>query len=116
MAFHGVRKERAMCKRETYETAMPAQADRGAYEGKTVRLDQEVVWEVHEGQPAARRQCGFPFWMLWMIWPLLGLLKWAAHLTTGATTAMFDGIRIADTAPIAAIALMIAGLVLIIRS
>jgi hypothetical protein len=44
------------------------------YEGETIRLDPE-----HEpaGERMKRSKCGaFPWWTLWLIWPLFGPIKW----------------------------------------
>ena len=46
----------------------------GPYEGKTVRLDAQQATEVKRHKVA---HCGmFPWWTLWLIWPLIGLFKW----------------------------------------
>lgn len=50
-----------------------------SYEGQTTRLNTETQNGVCR---SAWR--GFPWWTLWLIWPLIGLLKGAGSaLTTG---------------------------------
>ena len=46
----------------------------GAYEGETVRLDTQR--EGQEARPETGRHGHFPWWTLWLIWPLVGLVKW----------------------------------------
>ena len=56
------------------------------YEGKTIRLDarqepsgvRAMHW--HRG--------GFPWWTLWLIWPLFGLVKGLAVVLAGAIAAV----------------------------
>lgn len=45
----------------------------GPYQGETMRLSATAA----ETRPS-RRWGGFPWWALWMLWPVLGGLKWAA--------------------------------------
>jgi hypothetical protein len=105
-----------MCKRKSYLSDQPKLATEGAYEGQTVRLDSR------DGVAHERRQrhsCGghggFPWWTLWLIWPLIGLAKWFVPLYLGAFTAAMAQLSAAGIAPFVALALIVIGLVLVGR-
>jgi hypothetical protein len=105
-----------MCKRTTYQVDGSMMATEGAYEGQTVRLDaRDSTRTERYAQRAAGRHGSFPWWTLWMIWPLLALAKWFVPLYAGAVAAVFAGISAFGAAPIVAIALIIVGLLLIRR-
>ena len=62
-----------MCRRHIKATEMRTATAEGPYEGETVRLGTQ-----HDGQAAQgiARHGHFPWWSLWLIWPLFGLVKW----------------------------------------
>ncbi len=70
-----------MCKRHFHTVETRIAVAEGAYEGETVRLDTQ-----REGQEA-RRETGrhghFPWWTLWLIWPLFLLAKWIVVTLAG---------------------------------
>jgi hypothetical protein len=101
-----------MCRRKSYRIDSSTLAAEGAYEGQTMRLDQRDIANV-ERRVNWRR--GFPWWMLWLIWPLIGLTKWFVPLYVGAVTAVFTQLSAAGVAPFVAFALIVVGLVLISR-
>jgi hypothetical protein len=109
-----------MCKRHTYQANAPAMASQGAYEGKTTRLAYGEIASVEGYAPNDRpikRYGHFPWWSLWLIWPLIGLLKWAVPIYIGALAALRDSIstQAQPVAMIAAVLLIVAGLMLIRR-
>ena len=53
----------------------------GPYEGKTIRLNEQP----ERGRPKAH---SFPCWALWLIWPLIVLIKAAAPLAAEIATAL----------------------------
>jgi hypothetical protein len=97
-----------MCKRKHYLSEQAIMAAEGAYEGQTVRLASR---DHASHEQRERHSCtghgGFPWWTLWLIWPLIGVAKWFVPLYLGAISA--------GLAPIAAVALIVIGLVLIGR-
>ena len=108
-----------MCKHKRYlsdQPMMAAMATDGAYEGQTVRLDSR---DRVSHQRRERHSCAghgrFPWWTLWLIWPLVGLAKWFVPLYFGAITASLAQLSTAGIAPFMAIALIVIGLVLIGR-
>ena len=101
-----------MCKRKTHRMDLNALATEGAYEGQTVRLDQRDIANIERH---GDRHHSFPWWTLWLIWPLIGLAKWFVPLYLGALTAAFAQLSTAGAAPIAAFALIVVGIVLISR-
>src|SRR5262245_51260134 len=105
-------RSRAMCKRHAY-TSEAQLAGEGAYEGQTMRLN------LHEGEPstprAARHGWGFSWWALWLIWPLIELVKWGAPLAQSAFAAVASSLSGAG-APIVAVVLIVAGIALLRRS
>lgn len=65
---------------------------------------------------AERGSCArFPWWALWMIWPLLALAKWLAPLYLGAATTLATTLQTFRTPllVVLAAALIVAGLALI---
>jgi hypothetical protein len=99
--------EITMCKRREYPpTAQFAGGQ--AYEGRTMRLDVPH-------QPAARRCRHFPWWTLWLLWPLLASLKWLVPLWLGAVATVANTLSASGGVMVAAI-LIAAGLLLIRRS
>ena len=66
-----------MCKRRQVETG--ARETEGGYEGRTIRLTQ------HDGTMTYHRHAAqhFPWWTLWLIWPLIGLVKWLVPTMLG---------------------------------
>ena len=101
-----------MCKRQRY-TPEAQLASEGAYEGQTMRLD------LHEREQGTRRAVGqgqrSPWWALWLIWPLMELVKWGTPLVPGAFTAVAGSLG-ALGAPIVALLLIAAGIILLCRS
>ena len=100
-----------MCKRQ--RIAPEAQlASEGAYEGQTMRLD------LHEREKGTCRPAGqdqrFHWWVLWLIWPLIALVKWGAPLALGAFAAVARTLG-ALGAPIVALLLIAAGVILLYR-
>jgi polyferredoxin len=101
-----------MCKRHAY-TFEAQLAGEGAYEGQTMRLD------LREREKGARRVAGtgqhFLWWMLWLIWPLIGLVKWGTPLALSAFAAVAESLGTIG-APIVALLLIAAGITLLRRS
>src|SRR5690242_19570700 len=63
-----------MCKRKSSQIDRPRMVTEGAYEGQTMRLDQrDLHSSERRDRPASGRHAGFPWWALWLIWPLIGL-------------------------------------------
>lgn len=86
-----------------------------AYEGQTMRLAPAGGPRGEWGR--ARCWHGFPWWVLWLIWPLAGLAKWAAPIYLGALAALrapLGGLP-APAAALAAALLIVLGLWLIRR-
>ena len=85
----------------------------GAYEGQTIRMSDADGASVER-----RRACegrSFPWWSLWLIWPLIGVAKWLVPLYLGAIGASLAQLSAAGLAPVVAIALIVIGLLLIGR-
>jgi hypothetical protein len=97
-----------MCKRRQH-TPMARLAAGQAYEGRTVLLDTP-----HD-RPAAHRCRRFPWWTLWLLWPLLVGLKWLIPLWVNLVSTAAGAVSSAGGA-IAASVLIAAGLILIWRS
>ena len=100
-----------MCKRQRY--APEAQlASEGAYEGQTMRLD------LYERERSTHRSAGqdqrFHWWALWLIWPLIVLVKWGTPLALGAFAAVAGALG-GLGAPIVALLLIAAGIILLCR-
>jgi hypothetical protein len=92
---------------------MTLMATEGAYEGQTVRLESRDGALAQ--RPERERHSGFPWWTLWLLWPLIGLAKWFVPLYLGALTAIVAPLSAAGAAPFVAFALIAVGLVLIFR-
>ena len=69
------------------------------------------------GERAAARRQHFPWWSLWLIWPLLAALKWAAPLYLAGLAEARGTLGALDrpAAALAAVLLIAAGLLLIRR-
>jgi hypothetical protein len=101
-----------MCKRHTHAPEVRL-ASEGAYEGQTMRLDpHEQAWGMRR---ANGHSWGFPWWALWLIWPLIGLTKLAAPLVS-ETLAAFTGSLGVLGAQFVAVLLIVAGIALLRRS
>jgi hypothetical protein len=101
-----------MCKRQRY-TPETQLASEGAYEGQTMRLD------LHETEWGTRRPAGagqsFHWSALWLIWPLIALVKWGTPLALGAFAAVAGALGELGT-PMLALLLIAAGITLLCRS
>lgn len=53
------------------------------YTGATVQLRSEAARSV-EGQRRQRCRSSFPWWTLWLIWPLIGVAKMALPMLLNA--------------------------------
>jgi hypothetical protein len=109
-----------MCKRREYRSCIPALASHGVYEGKTTRLDAGEGERWAQGGREERRACrasGFPWWSLWLIWPLFFVLKAAVLSVAGAWSGVLAAIGAPASllAAMAAVALIVAGLWLVRR-
>ena len=102
-----------MCKRKNHHMDMPLMVAEGAYEGRTVRLDRVDRIDDRRAAHESAWRGGFPWWTLWLIWPLIGLAKWFVPLWLGALTASVAQLSAAGAAPLVALALIVVGLVLI---
>lgn len=92
-----------MCKRRTMQAAATE-----PYEGQTIRFDPQHDPERHY---KSRHHCGgFPWWTLWLIWPLIGLLKWSAPLLLGAVAGLGQ-----LTLPLIPVLMIVLGLLLLRR-
>lgn len=85
-----------MCRRHTIYTRTAAHRHanerprtleyNGAYEGETVHLGSR---QSNAAMHPARGRCGsFPWWTLWLIWPLIGLVKALIFVLPGLLVAM----------------------------
>lgn len=93
-----------MCKRRTMQAAVATEP----YEGETIRFDPQGRLE---GSARSRRHCGgFPWWTLWLIWPLIGLLKWSVPLLLGVVAGLGQ-----LTVPLIPVLLIVLGLLLLRR-
>ena len=102
-----------MCKR-TYRHEQIAPVAAGAYQGQTIRMSGS------DGPGSERRHNwarGFPWWALWLIWPLIGVLKWAAPMSASALAALRDNVGAFErpATALVALAMIIIGLALIRR-
>jgi hypothetical protein len=101
-----------MCKRYTY-TPEAQLASEGAYEGQTMRLDRrQDEWGVRR---AAGHYWRFPWWTLWLIWPLILLLKWTVPLALSVISTAAGALN-GLSAPIVALVLIAVGIALLRRS
>jgi hypothetical protein len=71
-----------MCKRRINDT--PTIPEPESYTGETVRLPEPLVKQ-ETSEQACAWYGGFPWWTLWLIWPLISLIKMGAPLLTEAT-------------------------------
>jgi hypothetical protein len=105
-----------MCRRRAYHRAFPSLSSGGAYEGKTVQLDAGAgaEWEDQERRKACS---GFPWWTLWLIWPLILAVKafGAALASIGAGVIATIGAPANLLAAVVAVLLIVVGLMLIRR-
>ncbi|HET9224051.1 MAG TPA: hypothetical protein VFO07_16175 [Roseiflexaceae bacterium] len=98
-----------MCKRHTFapETRL---ASEGAYEGQTMRLVS------HERKCGMHRLdahiWGFPWWALWLIWPLIELAKLVTPLVLNTLAAMTGSLGELG-AQFVALLLIVAGITLL---
>jgi hypothetical protein len=97
------RKDLSMCRQQKQALEASPVAE-GAYQGRTIRLDQRADY---------RRT--FPYWALWLIWPLLVLGKWIVPFSWGMF-ATITGIVSGPVSIAAAIVLIVLGVVLLLRS
>ncbi|MEO7909964.1 MAG: hypothetical protein ABIV47_09960 [Roseiflexaceae bacterium] len=105
-----------MCKRKSYLSDRPMMATEGAYEGQTVRLDaRDSVSHERRDHHSCGHHGGFRWWTLWLIWPLIGLVKWFVPLYLAAITASLAQLSMVGAAPLVGLALIVIGLVLIRR-
>jgi hypothetical protein len=107
--------EIAMCKHKNQRIDMPILAAEGAYEGRTMRLDRADRSVDRRSEHGSAGRGGFPWWTLWLVWPLIGLAKWFVPLYIGAVTPIGAQLSAAGAAPFVAFALIAVGLVLIFR-
>ena len=94
-----------MCKRYAYRPAERAALD-GPYEGRTMQL--ELSGDAGSTRDASCRRASFPWWALWLIWPLVILAKWVTPLTLGMIAALggaLGGVGLT----IAAVAMIVVG-------
>lgn len=93
-----------MCKRRMMQAVVATEP----YEGETIRFDPQSSME---SSAQSRRHCGsFPWWTLWLIWPLIGLLKWSAPLLLGVVAGLGQ-----LTVPLIPVLLIVLGLLLLRR-
>lgn len=109
-----------MCKRHARRMVPPALASEGAYEGETARLESGELDRMWDGRSRAERRgaCrgGFPWWALWLLWPLFFVLKPLAMAARGAMASVAGPVALADLpAALLAVALIVAGLLLVLR-
>lgn len=103
-----------MCRRSD-RPARQAAGSQESYEGRTLRLAPAGGPRVERS--GACRWHGFPWWALWLLWPLAGLVKWAAPIYLSALAALrapFGALPV-PAAALAAVLLIAAGLWLIQR-
>ena len=105
-----------MSKHKRYMFDRPMIAAEGGYEGQSLRLDpHDSVAPERRERHGCGQHGGFPWWTLWLIWPLIGLVKWFVPLYLSAITAGLAQLSAAGVAPFVAIGLIMLGLVLIRR-
>lgn len=93
-----------MCKRRTIQAAAVMEA----YEGETIRFDPRRGLEQRS---KSRHHCGgFPWWTLWLIWPLIGVLKWSVPLLFGVVAGLGE-----ITVPLIPVLMIVVGLLLLRR-
>ncbi|MBV9788866.1 MAG: hypothetical protein JOZ51_11865 [Chloroflexi bacterium] len=93
-----------MCKRRTIQAAAVPQS----YEGETIRFDAQGD---PERRSKPRHHCGgFPWWTLWLIWPLISVLKWSVPLLLGVVANLGQ-----ITLPLIPVLMIVVGLLLLRR-
>jgi hypothetical protein len=104
-----------MCKKSYHRTSLVS-ATAGAYEGQTRRLTPAAT--PHPKQRPRGWKRGFPWWSLWLIWPLAGLARSARPLTLAALDSFRLGAGLLDRAAVMLVAgaLICTGAALIWRS
>ena len=82
------------------------------YEGETIRLggQGETTFETAHAQPSWKH---VPWWALWLIWPLFGLLKPLVQTVAEAGTALLDLLTPISLLPLWPAALILIGLLLL---
>lgn len=89
---------------------VPASTPGEAYEGQTQRLHAE-------GAPYTKQRCshhGFPWWTLWLIWPLIALVKHAGAAMFGGWALLGSVLIPANV--LLAVVLIVAGAALLLRN
>ena len=82
------------------------------YEGETIRLggQGETTFEPAHAQPSWKH---VPWWALWLIWPLFGLLKPLVQTVAEVGTALLDLLTPISLLPLWPAALILIGLLLL---
>ncbi len=87
------------------------------YEGETVRLQTSVPLQAQGMQRRHAFHHGFPWWTLWLIWPLFGVIKGvvtAFGATASSVLAALPTYTVSFSALIP-IALIVVGVLLLLR-
>lgn len=93
-----------MCKRRVAD--MRVNETQAGYEGQTIRLkDNHGSLVYHQ-----RARHHFPWWALWLIWPMIGLVKWLVPLMVGVVGTVAEIVL-----PIIPVALILVGVWLLFR-
>lgn len=98
-----------MCKRQAKSVEF-RERPVAAYTGETINLSSERV----PTATSKSRQCasgGFPFWTLWLIWPLFGLLKGALPFITSSVAVLSQVVML-----LLPVVLVVIGIMLLRRS
>ncbi len=102
-----------MCKPRTQSSEPHRSTEERAYEGETVRLDPNQAPAM--GRTMQWRRGGFPWWSLWLIWPLFGLIKWLVVAAAGLVTNVAGALPEPALFTLWPVALIVIGLVLLRR-
>ena len=70
-----------MCGKHKWSQSERSAVAQEGYEGKTIRLGEEQPGGPAQG--ASIHWHRFPWWTLWLIWPLFGLIKGAVVAVSG---------------------------------
>ena len=98
-----------MCKRRHNRSDVFSPAMQ-AYEGDTVRLAEQQAAMTPTDR---RRHCGsFPWWMLWLIWPAIGLLRMIIERVAEVIGAVGNPLIIGQV--IGAVVLIVVGIALLV--